>query len=116
LASRKSLDCVFLSKDGQQSAQYTGNITKIGIDVGYTRAVHAIWRVYSLGSDRGPYDLSGRYVGEQTSVAGGANQAGGNWIYGGPSAEIGMFSSGITRDAAYNLATGIAEMTLSLAP
>ena len=53
LGSSKSLDCVFLSKDGVQSAQYTGTINKVGIDIGYTKAVHTIWRVYSLGSDRG---------------------------------------------------------------
>lgn len=113
LASQKSLDCVFLSKDGMQSAQYTGTIDKIGIDIGYTKAVHTIWRVYSLGSDRGPYDLSGTYVGEQGTVAAGT-QAGGNWIYGGPNAEIGMLASGVVKDAGYNLATGVAAMTIKV--
>ena len=115
LASRKSLDCVFLAKDGVQTAQYTGTINKVGIDIGYTRAVHTIWRVYSLGSERGPRDLAGTYVGEQGTVAAGT-QAGGNWIYGGPNAEIGMLASGIVQDAGYNLATGIAEMSLQLKP
>ena len=113
LASRKTLDCVFLNKDGTQSAQYTGTIDKVGIDIGYTKAVHTIWRVYSLGSDRGPYNLGGTYVGEQGTVAAGS-QAGGNWIYGGPNAEIGMLASGVVQDAGYNLATGIAAMTIKL--
>ena len=113
LASRKTLDCVFLNKDGTRSAQYTGTIDKVGIDIGYTKAVHTIWRVYSLGSDRGPSDLSGTYVGEQGTVAAG-QQAGGNWIYGGPNAEVGMVSSGVIQDAGYNLATGIAGMTIKL--
>lgn len=113
LASSKSLDCVFLSKDGTQSAQYTGSIDKVGVDIGYTKAVHTIWRVYSLGSDRGPYNLGGTYVGEQGTAAAGS-QAGGNWIYGGPNAEIGMVSSGIIQDAGYNLAAGIAAMTIKL--
>jgi len=113
LASRKSLDCVFLSKDGTQSAQYTGSIDKVGVDIGYTKAVHTIWRVYSLGSDRGPNNLSGTYVGEQGTAAAGT-QAGGNWIYGGPNAEVGMLASGIIQDAGYNLAAGIAAMTIKL--
>ncbi len=113
LASRKTLDCVFLDKDGVLSAQYTGTIDKVGIDIGYTKAVHTIWRVYSLGSVRGPWNLSGTYVGEQGTVAAGA-QAGGNWIYGGPNAEIGMLASGVVQDAGYNLATGIAAMTLKV--
>ena len=113
LASSKSLDCVFLSKDGTQSAQYTGSIDKVGVDIGYTKAVHTIWRVYSLGSDRGPNNLSGTYVGEQGTAAAGT-QAGGNWIYGGPNAEVGMLASGIIQDAGYNLAAGIAAMTIKL--
>ena len=113
LASQKSLDCVFLSKDGLQSAEYTGSIDKVGIDIGYTRAVHTIWRVYSLGSDRAPTQIGGTYVGEQGTVAAGT-QAGGNWIYGGPNAEIGMLASGVVKDAGYNLATGIAAMTIRL--
>ena len=113
LGSAKSLDCVFLSRDGVSSAHYTGTIDKVGIDIGYTRAVHTIWRVYSLGSDRGVTQIGGTYVGEQGTVAAG-NQAGGNWIYGGPNAEIGMVSSGVIKDAGYNLATGVAAMTIRL--
>ena len=112
LASQKSLDCVFLSKEGE-SARYVGTIDKVGIDIGYTRAVHTVWRVYSLGSVRGPNNLGGTYVGEQGTVAAGS-QAGGNWIYGGPNAEVGMVASGVVKDAGYNLATGVAAMTIKL--
>ena len=114
LASQKSLDCVFLSKDGLQSAEYTGSIDKVGIDIGYTRAVHTIWRVYSLGTDRGPSNIGGTYVGEQGTVVAADKQAGGNWLYGGPNAEIGMVASGVTKDAGYNLATGVAALTIRL--
>ena len=113
LGSAKPLDCVFLGKDGVSTARYTGTIDKVGIDIGYTKAVHTIWRVYSLGSDRAPTQIGGTYVGEQGTVAAG-NQAGGNWIYGGPNAEIGMVSSGVVKDAGYNLATGVAAMTIRL--
>ena len=113
LGSAKPLDCVFLAKDGVSTAQYTGTIDKVGIDIGYTKAVHTIWCVYSLGSDRAPTQIGGTYVGEQGTVAAG-NQAGGNWIYGGPNAEIGMLASGVVKDAGYNLATGIAAMTIRL--
>ena len=115
LASSKSLDCVFLNKEGTESAQYTGTIDKVGIDIGYTRAVHTIWRVYSLGNVRGPNNLGGTYVGEQGTAAAGS-QAGGNWIYGGANAEVGMLASGIVKDAGYNLAAGVAAMTIKLKP
>jgi hypothetical protein len=115
LASQKSLDCVFLNKEGTESAQYTGTIDKVGIDIGYTKAVHTIWRVYSLGNVRGPNNLGGTYVGEQGTAAAGS-QAGGNWIYGGANAEVGMLASGIVKDAGYNLAAGVAAMTIKLKP
>ena len=115
LASQKSLDCVFLNKEGTESAHYVGTIDKVGIDIGYTRAVHTIWRVYSLGTVRGPNNLGGTYVGEQGTAAAGS-QAGGNWIYGGPNAEVGMLASGIVKDAGYNLAAGVAAMTIKLKP
>jgi hypothetical protein len=113
LASSKKMDCVFLGKDGASTAQYDGTINKVGIDIGYTKAMHTIWRVYSLGSDRKADQIAGTYVGEQGTAAAGS-QAGGNWIYGGPNAEIGMVASGIVQDAGYNLAMGIAEMTIKL--
>lgn len=99
---------------GGTSAEYSGTINKVGIDIGYTKAVHTIWRVYSLGSDRKVDQIAGTYVGEQSTVVGDGKQAGGNWIYGGPNAEIGMVAAGVTKDAGYNLATGVAEMTLTL--
>lgn len=116
LASQKSLDCVFLNKEGTESAQYVGTVDKVGIDIGYTKAVHTIWRVYSLGNVRGPNNLGGTYVGEQSSAAAAGSQAGGNWIYGGPNAEVGMLASGVVKDAGYNLAAGIAAMTIRLKP
>ncbi|OFX01680.1 MAG: hypothetical protein A3D94_16625 [Alphaproteobacteria bacterium RIFCSPHIGHO2_12_FULL_66_14] len=115
LASSKKMDCVFLGKDGVSTAQYDGTITKVGVDIGYSKAVHTIWRVYSLGSERAANSLSGAYVGEQSSAAAG-NQAGGNWLYGGAHAEVGMVASGIIKDAGYNLAVGVAEMDLKLRP
>lgn len=113
LGSSKSMDCVFLGKDGVSTAQYSGTINKVGVDIGYTKTMHTIWRVYSLGSERAANSLSGTYVGEQGTVAAGG-QAGGNWLYGGPNAEIGMVASGIVQDAGYNLAMGIGEMSLKL--
>ncbi|MGD9879681.1 MAG: DUF992 domain-containing protein [Reyranella sp.] len=55
----------------------------------------------------------GFLVGEQSTVAA-STQAGGNWLYGGPNAEIGMVAAGVVRDTGYNLATGVAEISLRL--
>ncbi|MBV8185923.1 MAG: DUF992 domain-containing protein [Alphaproteobacteria bacterium] len=112
LTSSKQLDCVFIDKNGT-SAAYSGTIHKYGVDIGYTNAQHTIWRVYSLGSEKSATALSGRYVGEDSTVAA-SSQAGGNWLYGGANREIAMIAAGVVKDAGYNFATGVAEMSLTL--
>ena len=112
--------CVCLTKDGVSQA-YDGKIRKFGIDVGYTRAGHMVWHVYQLGglvgdkTSRDPRVLAGNYGGEQASVAVGSS-AGGNWLYGGSNNQIVLqatqFQDNTT--AGYNLAYGIAEISLAL--
>ncbi len=118
--STKDLSCVYLTKDGVSQA-YDGTIRKFGIDVGYTKAGHMVWHVYQLGGLVGaatsvnPRVLAGNYGGEQVSVAA-RSSAGGNWLYGGSNNQIVLQATQIqdSRNAGYNLAYGIAEMSLSL--
>lgn len=109
--STKDLDCVFLTSKGT-SQRYTGKINKFGIDIGYTKAIHTVWHVYTLGSDRGPGSLTGNYGGEDSTVAVGS-QVGGNWLYGGRDNEIVLAATGEQNNAGYNFAYGIAEMSLT---
>jgi len=113
LGSTKKLDCVFLNRNGT-TALYDGEIRKVGIDIGYTRAVHSIWRVYSLGSDKGADALGGNYIGEQSTVAM-SSQAGGNWLYGGSNNQVVLQATQLqdSTNAGYNLAYGIAEISLT---
>lgn len=109
----KQLNCVFLDKNGT-SASYVGAINQVGLDIGYTKAVHSVWRVYSLGPDKRADQIGGRYVGENTTIAVGGPQGGGNWLYGGRDKDIAMLAAGIVKDDAYNFATGIQDMSLTL--
>ena len=111
----KQLTCVFVDKNGT-SASYIGSINQVGLDIGYTKAVHSIWRVYSLGPDKRADQIGGRYIGENTTVAVGGPQGGGNWLYGGRNKDIAMLAAGVVKDDAYNFATGIADMSLTLSP
>ena len=42
LGSQKDLSCVLKSVNGKES-HYTGDITKLGIDIGYTKGGTMIW-------------------------------------------------------------------------
>ena len=118
--STRDLSCVFLNKEGA-SASYDGKIRRFGLDLGTTRPSHVIWHVYQLGGLVGnptstdPTVLVGNYGGEQASVTAGGT-AGGNWLYGGRNNQIVLQATqfNTSGNAGYNLAYGIAEISLSL--
>jgi hypothetical protein len=111
---------LYLTKDGVSQA-YSGNVRKFGIDLGFTKDGQMVWHVYQLGVIVGagittsPVALAGNYAGEQASIAANTS-AGGNWLYGGSNNQIVLQATQIqdSRNAGYNLAYGIAEMSLSV--
>jgi hypothetical protein len=119
IGSTKDLGCVYTTKEGGVQA-YDGKIRKFGLDLGTTKAGHMIWKVYqvsglvggSISSD--PRIVAGEYVGEDASIAAGSS-AGGNWLYGGSNKQIVLQATQLqdTGDAGYNLAYGIAAISLS---
>jgi Protein of unknown function (DUF992) len=113
--SSKDLTCVFVTTDGR-SEDYTGSVTKFGIDIGFTKAKHVLWHVYSLGTDRSAGALNGQFAGGQESLAVGVS-AGTTGLFGGRNSEIILESVTITQQkSGLNFADGIAEMTLRPAP
>lgn len=113
--SSKELACVFVTTDGA-SENYQGSIKKFGIDIGFTKAAHVLWHVYSLGTDRGAGALNGQFAGGQSSLAVGVS-AGSAGLYGGRHDEIILESVAITqKKSGLNFADGVEEMTLRPAP
>ena len=118
--STRDLSCVFLNKEGT-SASYDGKIRRFGLDLGTTKPSHVVWKVYQLAGVVGnptstdPTVLVGNYGGEQASISAGAT-AGGNWLYGGRNNQMVLQATQLSTsgDAGYNLAYGIAEISLAL--
>jgi hypothetical protein len=109
--SSKDLSCVFVTTSGATET-YRGSITKFGIDVGFTKAAHVMWHVYSLGTDRGAGALDGQFAGGQQSLSAGAS-AGTAGLLGGRNDEIVLESIAFAqKDAGLNFADGVAELTL----
>lgn len=74
LGSQKDLSCAFKSATTNQISHYTGDITKLGVDIGYTNAGVLIWTVIAPSSDMQPDALEGKYAGVTagaTAVVGG---------------------------------------------
>jgi hypothetical protein len=109
--SSKDLSCVFVTTSGATET-YRGSITKFGIDIGFTKAAHVMWHVYSLGTDRGAGALDGQFAGGQQSLSAGAS-AGTAGLLGGRNDEIVLESIAFAqKDAGLNFADGVAELTL----
>ena len=75
LGSQKDLNCVFKSATNGTIAKYTGDITKLGVDVGYTTAGVMVWGVIAPSKDMQADALEGTYAG---ATAGATAVIGGN--------------------------------------
>ena len=75
LGSQKDLNCVFKSATNGTVAKYIGDITKLGVDVGYTTAGVMVWGVIAPSKDMQADALEGTYVG---ATAGATAVVGGN--------------------------------------
>jgi hypothetical protein len=110
--SSKDLSCVFVTTNGQ-SETYDGTIKRFGVDIGFTKARHVLWNVYSLGSDRAAGALAGQFAGGQESVSAGVS-AGTTGLLGGRNSEIILQSITVSdKNAGLNFADGVAEMSLT---
>ncbi len=113
--SSKDLSCVFVTTAGGVE-NYKGEIRKFGVDIGFTKAAHVLWHVYSLGTDRGAGALDGQFAGGQESLSVGVS-AGTTGLYGGRNNEIILDSVAISdKKSGLNFADGVAEITLRPAP
>jgi hypothetical protein len=109
--SSKDLSCVFVTTTGQ-SETYTGSIKRFGVDIGFTKARHILWNVYSLGTDRVLGALAGQFAGGQESLTVGGS-AGTTGLFGGRNNEIILQSLSLSeKNTGLNFADGVAEMSL----
>ena len=112
--SSKDLNCI-LVRSNQTSELYSGRINRFGIDIGFTKALHLVWHVYSLDEKAPPGALTGNYVGSQTSVSVGGS-ADSYTLVGGANNAIILNSVAIQGGhTGLNLADGIADISLARA-
>ncbi|PKA42574.1 DUF992 domain-containing protein [Rhizobium sullae] len=113
LGSAKEADCVFTSSAGQEiSDHYTGDIRKLGIDLGFTTRSRLAWAVFAptAGYHRG--SLGGLYVGAAAEATLGAG-VGANVLVGGTAGSIHLQPLSVTGQLGLNIAAASASMTLT---
>lgn len=79
IGSSKPASCVYTDASGKK-IHYSANITKIGVDVGYTENKNIAWAVINLKGDGG--DLAGTYMGVNVEATAGVG-VGANALVGG---------------------------------
>lgn len=111
LGSRQRMNCVFrMNKTGHQY-RYTGEITRIGLDLGITGGGRLAWAVFAPTSHVGAGALRGTYVGASGSASVGLG-LGANVLVGGSNRTISLQPASVEGQVGINLALGVAGLKL----
>jgi hypothetical protein len=109
--SSRAINCTFAGPRGRYE-RYVGNISKFGVDIGYTRGGILVWTVIAPTAGLAPGALAGSYVGGTASASVGVG-LGAHALIGGFHRSIALQPLSIEANRGLNVAAGIASMTLT---
>ncbi len=112
VASQRNVNCTFKPDNGPPEA-YTGTMTIVGVDVGFTTGSAIVWGVFA-GTNRYTGMLTGTYVGataQATAVAG----VGANALVGGSNHSVALQPLSVQGQLGLNAAGGIGTLELHYA-
>jgi len=112
VASQRNVSCNF-QPDGGPPEAYTGTMTRVGVDVGFTSGGAMVWGVFA-GTNRYAGMLSGTYAGataEATVAAG----LGANVLVGGSNRSVALQPLSVQGQVGLNVAAGVGALELHLA-
>jgi hypothetical protein len=112
VGSQRNVNCTF-QPDGGPPEAYTGTMTKIGLDVGFTTGSAIVWAVFA-GTNRYVGMLSGTYAGAQAEATVGAG-VGANALIGGSNRSVALQPLSVQGQVGLNAAAGIGALELHLA-
>ncbi|HWA70461.1 MAG TPA: DUF992 domain-containing protein [Rhizomicrobium sp.] len=111
--SSKDLHCTYRGNGHRE--HYTGEISKFGVDLGYTEGGVLVWGVFAPTSDLRKGALSGDYVGASAQANVGVG-VGANALIGGFDKSISLQPLSVEGSKGLNVAAGIGSITLREAP
>jgi hypothetical protein len=112
VASQRNVACNFQPDNGPPEA-YTGTITRVGVDVGFTTGGAMVWGVFT-DTNRYVGMLTGTYAGataEATLAAG----LGANVLVGGSNHSVALQPLSVQGQVGLNIAAGVGALDLHLA-
>jgi Protein of unknown function (DUF992) len=110
VASQRNVNCAFRGQPGEPDESYTGTMTIIGLDVGFTTGSVIVWGVFA---DTNHYAgmLAGTYVGATAQATVGAG-AGANVLVGGSNRSVSLQPLSVQSQVGLNAAGGIGTLEL----
>ncbi len=108
--SDHAVSCTF-SGSGGRVEHYAGDISKFGVDLGYTHGGVIVWAVLAPTNNPPPHALTGSYGGVTAGASVGVGAAA-NLLIGGSGHEISLQPLSIEGEKGLNVAAGIAQITL----
>ena len=112
VASQRNVNCNF-QPDGGPPEAYTGTLTRVGVDVGFTTGGAMVWGVFA-NTNRYAGMLTGTYAGataEATVAAG----LGANVLVGGSNRSVALQPLSVQGQVGLNVAAGVGALELHLA-
>lgn len=110
LGSSKDVSCAFY-REGHSTETYSGEINKLGLDIGVTDSTHIEWLVFAATTDYSTGALAGTYVGVSGEATFGVG-LGGNVLIGGSNKSIALQPFSVQAQTGLSLAVGLAGLTL----
>jgi hypothetical protein len=111
VASSKGVSCDF-APQGFAAERYTGRISKLGVDIGFTTSGVIVWVVFAAHGGYSHYALAGHYAGA-TAEATVAVGLGANALVGGSGRSFALQPFSVSGQTGLGVAAGIAGLDLS---
>lgn len=114
--SSRKLQCTYTSENKASKAEYyTGNINRVGTDIGYSKSGIMLWSVYASGMDVASTQgfLAGSYQGQTASAAFGSSVGGQTAMRGGKDKSIELRTVSVEGNTGLNLAAGVSTIVLN---
>jgi hypothetical protein len=110
IASSRDMSCVFRPVDGR-AEHYSGELSRYGVDLGYTSNATLIWAVFAPTSDMRKGGLEGDYGGASAQATVGVG-LGANILIGGFDRSIALQPLSVEGNTGVALAAGVGVITL----
>jgi Protein of unknown function (DUF992) len=113
IASQRNVNCNFQPDQNGPPEAYTGTMTRVGVDVGFTTGGAMVWGVFA-DTNRYAGMLTGTYAGataEATLAAG----LGANVLIGGSNHSVALQPISVQGQVGLNVAAGVGALELHLA-